>query len=322
MELLGDSIGSLRKKCGGKFSLKTTMMLADQLVTFPNKISILEFIHSETILHRDLKLENILMGIDKSYFQVHLIDFGLSKRYIDPQTEKHIPMKAGKSIMGALEYASINNHCGKELSRRDDLESLGYILAHLLLGELPWSGLASTEKPQEYEARILGMKQSFMDSPVFKDLPLEVQEFVQEVKNLGFEEEPKYIEYRRSFKKLMIKQGFQFDRVYDWVLLPVKTDVEKQIQAIDQLLDMEDDLTLEEQAELASVLKKYNEDPTVLDFHLDDIRKQNKKFDVISPNVSPETSVVPDDKNKKKEAEATGKKNKKTGGKNRDCSLI
>ena len=89
------------------------------------------------------------MGVENTFFQVHIIDFGLSKRYIDPQTKKHVPMKSGKTLLGSVEYASINNHNGKELSRRDDLEALAYILCHLLLGDLPWSVLVGEDKPQE-----------------------------------------------------------------------------------------------------------------------------------------------------------------------------
>lgn len=76
--------------------------------------------HGEGVIHRDLKLENLCMGVDSSFFQLYLIDFGLAKKYIDPANSKHIPLKSGKSLLGSIEYASLNNHTGKgrlELSR-------------------------------------------------------------------------------------------------------------------------------------------------------------------------------------------------------------
>ena len=290
------------------------------------EISILEFIHSETILHRDLKLENILMGVGDSYFKVHLIDFGLSKRYIDPQTEKHISMKAGKALMGSVEFASINNHTGKELSRRDDLESLGYILCNLLLGELPWTSLCNDAKMQENESKTVCLKNSFLESETFKQLPEEFKKFITAVRSMGFEEEPRYLEYRRDFKMLMIKEGHTFDLIYDWILLPVDQEVNNQIKALDDLIQFEDSLTGDEQEEIKGLMIKYSEDPTILDFKLDEIRKQNKKFDVISPNNSPGTSVVEDDKKgsrgKKGEVIGTGKKGTKIKGSKKDCTLI
>lgn len=273
-------------------------------------------------MHRDLKLENILMGRDQKSFQVYLIDFGLAKRYIDTHTEKHIPMKAGKAIMGALEYSSINNHAGKELSRRDDLEALGYILAHLVLGDLPWSALAAQDKYQENEQSILQLKSSFEQSAAFSQLPDEIQAFIKEVKRLEFTEDPKYLKYRRSFKMLMVKKGLEFDRIYDWVLLPVRQQVDKQITAIDQLLDMEDELTAEEQAEINYLIQKYQEDPTELDFGLEEIRRQNRKFDVISPNGSQSGSETEEPASKKKADVIVSGNKGKLKGKNKDCKLI
>jgi len=142
------------------------------------QLSIIEFVHGEGIIHRDLKLENLCMGVDSSFFQLYLIDFGLSKKYIDPANNKHIPLKSGKSLLGSIEYASLNNHTGKgtlklrtELSRRDDIESIAYLLMHLYLGSLPWSHLTNDEKGNENEAKILAMKKEYLDSPVADKVP-------------------------------------------------------------------------------------------------------------------------------------------------------
>ena len=291
------------------------------------QLAILEYTHSESIVHRDLKLENIVLGIDSAFFQVHLIDFGLSKRFIDPQTNKHILKKSGKTLLGSVEFASLNNHSGKEISRRDDLESCAYIFIQMLVGELPWSKFATEDRAQENEARIFSMKQDFPQHELLRGVPPEFGIFLESVKKLGFEDEPKYLDYRRMFKELMIREGFSYDYIYDWILVPVSAQIEKEIHNIDELLQIEDALTKEEEKEIAALISKYEQDPTVIDYRLEEIRKQNKKFDVISPNASPRNSQEVDQKSKeekrsKSKGKTSGEPKEKKPKKDKDCSLI
>ena len=131
IELLGPSLEDMFAYCGRKLSLKTVILLADQL------LSRIETMHKRGYIHRDLKPENILMGLEENASTLFLIDYGLAKKWKQANGE-HIPIREGKSLTGTARYASANTHLGIEQSRRDDLEGAGYVLLYLLKGELPW----------------------------------------------------------------------------------------------------------------------------------------------------------------------------------------
>lgn len=145
IERLGLSLEDLFDVCGRRFSLKTTLQLADQMITR------LEYFHSRSYIHRDIKPDNYIMGLGSHSNRVYLIDYGLSKRYRDGHTHRHIKYIQGKSLTGTARYASLNASMGGEQSRRDDLESVGFVMVYFIHGALPWQGLKAANKRQKYE---------------------------------------------------------------------------------------------------------------------------------------------------------------------------
>ncbi|KAK1408543.1 hypothetical protein QVD17_40409 [Tagetes erecta] len=212
MDLLGPSLEDLFNFCSRKLSLKTVLMLADQMI---NRI---EFVHSKSFLHRDIKPDNFLMGLGRRANQVYIIDFGLVKKYRDTTTHQHIPYRDNKNLTGTARYASMNTHLGIEQSRRDDLESLGYVLMYFLRGSLPWQGLKAGNKKQKYE-KISEKKVSTSIEALCRGYPTEFASYFHYCRSLRFEDKPDYAYLKRIFRDLFIREGFQFDYVFDWTIL-------------------------------------------------------------------------------------------------------
>jgi len=209
MELLGPSLEDLFNFCNRKFSLKTVLLLADQL------ISRIEFIHGKNFIHRDMKPDNFLMGLGKKGNLVYVIDFGLAKKFRDQRTHQHIPYRENKNLTGTARYTSINTHLGIEQSRRDDMEALGYILIYFLQGTLPWQGLRAKNKAQKYE-KISEKKLSTPVEELTKGAPAEFATYQNYVRSLRFEEKPDYAYLRQLIRNLFHRQGFSYDYIFDW----------------------------------------------------------------------------------------------------------
>ncbi|KAK4769150.1 hypothetical protein SAY86_027300 [Trapa natans] len=212
MDLLGRSLEDLFNYCSRKLSLKSVLMLAEQMI---NRV---EYLHSKSFLHRDIKPDNFLIGSGRRVNQVYMIDFGLAKKYRDSATNQHIPYRENKSLTGTARYASMNTHLGIEQSRRDDLESLGFVLMYFLRGSLPWQGLKAGNKKQRYE-KICEKKVSTTIEALCRGYPSEFASYFHYCRSLRFDDKPDYAYLKGLFRGLFMHEGFQCDFIFDWTIL-------------------------------------------------------------------------------------------------------
>ncbi len=216
MDLLGMSLEDLFNFCGRKFSLKTVLMIADQL------IARIGYVHSRNFIHRDIKPDNFVIGRGKYQNLIYVIDFGLAKKYRDPKTHQHIPYNELRNLTGTARYASVNTHLGIEQSRRDDLESLGFVLVYFCKGQLPWQGLRAYTKKEKYD-RISEKKICTPVEVLCKGIPTEFATYLNYCRSLRFDDKPDYFYLRRIFRELFNRQGFQYDLHWDWTPTRLRT---------------------------------------------------------------------------------------------------
>jgi len=212
MDLLGPSLADLFSFCGNRFSMKTALMLADQM------IGRIDSVHKKNFIHRDMKPENFLMGIGRDSHTTYIIDFGLSKKFKDAKTHQHIPYRENKNLTGTARYASVNAHLGIEQSRRDDLESIGYILVYFVNGSLPWQSLQANNRSERY-SKICEMKLRIPIEQLCFGLPNEFSSYLNYCRSLRFEDRPDYSHLRKMFKELLVKDGYEYDYAFDWVIM-------------------------------------------------------------------------------------------------------
>ena len=214
MQLLGRDLEHHFKR-RKKFSVKTVCMLGFQM------INILENIHEKHILHRDIKPENFVMGLNQNSKIVYLIDFGLAKKYRSMSTLIQYPLTLKKKFTGTARYASINALKGYEHSRRDELESLGYIFIYFLKGKLPWQNIKVKDKEEKFK-KILQKKLEISSNELCLGIPKEFEIFLEYVKNLKYDEKPDYNMLKDLLYKVMKDGNYKNDYIYDWTFLDDK----------------------------------------------------------------------------------------------------
>ncbi|CEJ80235.1 Putative Serine/threonine protein kinase Cki1 [[Torrubiella] hemipterigena] len=212
IDLLGPSLEDLFDHCGRRFTIKTVVMVAKQM------LSRVQTIHERNLIYRDIKPDNFLIGRPgtKASSVIHVVDFGMAKQYRDPKTKQHIPYRERKSLSGTARYMSINTHLGREQSRRDDLEALGHVFMYFLRGGLPWQGLKAATNKQKYE-KIGEKKQTTAIKDLCEGFPEEFNKYLTYVRNLGFEDTPDYDYLRELFTQALKNAGEVEDGEYDWM---------------------------------------------------------------------------------------------------------
>ncbi|CAF1321567.1 unnamed protein product [Rotaria sordida] len=213
LEMLGPSIEDLYNYCHRRFTIKTVVLLGQQML---ERIC---HIHRRAVIHRDIKPDNFTMGINSKCQNVYLIDFGLSKYYLNKKTHQHIEYNDNKHFLGTIRYASLRTHAGIEQSRRDDLESFAYTLIYLARSNksLPWQGIKCNTKKEKQE-KIYEIKLHTHSEILCLNLPKEFQEFLIYTRQLGFAEEPNYFYLFSLIKKIYQTMNIKNDFIYDWII--------------------------------------------------------------------------------------------------------
>ena len=209
MELLGKSLDKLFSDNDKYFSDKTIFQIGYQM------IERIQYVHSKFYIHRDIKPGNFVIGRGEKSKIIYLIDFGLSKRYIDPEKKCHIPYREGKGLTGTARYVSLFTHYGIEQSRRDDIESIAYNLIYFAKGKLPWQGVKTKNKKEKHK-KIMESKLAHTPDILCANLPDVYVKLLKYARKLEFEDEPDYANIKLLFKNYIEKKGDIMDMQFDW----------------------------------------------------------------------------------------------------------
>ena len=190
-DLLGPSLEDIFQRCEKKFDPMTVLMIA------PLIIDTIQIVHAAGVIHKDIKPHNFLLGRGKNAHKVYIIDFGLSKKY--HSEGKHIPFRIGRSLIGTARYVGLNVHRGYEASRRDDMESIAYMLIYFLRGRLPWQGIGSSISKQKRNELIHTGKESTSSVTLCEGYPIAFRSYLQYVKSLEFMQDIDYGYCRNLF---------------------------------------------------------------------------------------------------------------------------
>ena len=178
----------------------------------------LEWIHSQNLVHRDIKPDHFLIGINDPNV-IYIIDFGLCKKYRSSKTGKHILPKMDRNFFGNIQFSSSNVIRGKESSRRDDIISLGYMLIYFIKKELPWDYTYKAKITSSKLFELTYLKETNACGNLFNGLPFEFKEFIKYAKNLKFDEEPNYSYLRNILNKIILNNNKFINEIYHFSLI-------------------------------------------------------------------------------------------------------
>ena len=204
------------------------MSLVDACLIGKQVIDRIQWVHFKNIVHRDIKPDNFLIGL-KDPNVIYLIDFGLSKKYRSSTTNKHIKFGFTGKLTGTVRFASINALRGGEQSRRDDIESIGYMMVYFLKKKLPWQGVTGNKKMERY-LKIYKMKKNTPPEKLCEGLMPEMAEYISYAKKLEFEQEPDYNYLRKLFERMLKRVKNTNDiLVFSWIKMTDVTNLKNPI---------------------------------------------------------------------------------------------
>ena len=209
MSYLGPNLEELFIYCKRSFSLKTSILLS--LQTF----KIIKGVHESGVIHRDIKPDNFVIGFGDSHNKIFLIDFGLSVSFIDEKTMQHTDYIHKHQFTGSFRYSSINNHKGIQQSRRDDLESISYMMIYFYKGKLPWQNIPAKDKRDKLKKTYQRKIETSLEE-LCEGCPKEFKQIVRYSRNLGYKEKPDYSYIEYLLNKVRKRNKIKNDGNYDW----------------------------------------------------------------------------------------------------------
>ncbi|KAI9355555.1 kinase-like domain-containing protein [Pilaira anomala] len=225
MTLLGDSLETKLRQCENHMNLQTTLLIADQL------IDRIKELHSNCYVHRDIKPENLIMGTGMNQKLLFMVDLGIAKVF--KMNNYHVSWTEHDYVIGTKRFASINNHEGGALSRRDDIESMMYVLIYLQKGSLPWQGVEISDTEEKSNV-IYKIKCETKPEKLCEGLEPEFVECLKYARSLDYAQKPDYKKLKQLFRNLYDRKRFERNYCYQWDMVKNKSKKKQMVKEKDK----------------------------------------------------------------------------------------